>query len=57
MFPVHKSFSPILGQSYREDDYSPAFHQLVNKIVSKIYQKKLRRRQLHVNGNAQNFFD
>jgi hypothetical protein len=46
MSAAPQRLSPLLGQSYREKDYSPAFHSMVNRVVSKIYHKRGRRRPI-----------
>jgi len=46
MSSAQQRLSPLLGQSYREHDYSPAFHNMVHKVVSKIYHKRGRRKPI-----------
>jgi hypothetical protein len=57
MYAVYQSLSPILGLNYREKDYSPAFHNIVNKAVSKIYHKRCRHKPIIASNSTLNFTD
>jgi hypothetical protein len=45
MFVAHEPLA-LLGSGYREHDYSPTFHSMVNRVVSKIYRRKGRRKPI-----------